>query len=178
LKTEALAGMRVLFSADQIARKVEQLGRLISEDYRHSPGLVLVGVLKGGAVFLSDLLRALDLDPEVDFITVSSYGSSRSSSGKVRILADVTEPIEGKDVLVVDCIVDSGLTMGSILEHLSAKAPLGSLEVCSLLSKGTKAKPPARPKYVGFEIEDEFVVGYGLDLAGRYRNLPYIVALR
>lgn len=175
---EAVAEKRLLFSADEIAEKVRELGLKISADYKGSSGLVLVGVLIGGAVFLSDLLRTLAVQSQVEFIRVSSYGTSKASSGKVDILSDVRGSLDGKDVLVVDCIVDSGLTMGRILAHLSSKAEVNSLEVCSLLSKGTKACPEARPKYVGFEIEDEFVIGYGLDLAERYRNLPYIAALK
>lgn len=175
---EAVAEETVLFTADEIADKVRELGAKINDDYRGRSGLVLVGVLKGGAVFLSDLLRAIEVSPQVDFIWVSSYGDSQASSGKVEILSDVGAPLEGKHVLVVDCIVDSGLTIGRILAHLSSKPGVSSVEVCALLSKGRGHAPEIRPKYLGFEIEDEFVVGYGLDLAEKYRNLPYIAAIR
>ena len=175
---EAVAEPAILFTANQIAERVGQLASMIRNDYETSDGLVLVGVLKGGVVFLCDLLRELDLRAEVEFIRVSSYGASRASSGVVEIISDVSTSLEGKDVVIVDCIVDSGLTMGRILAHLSNKPGLRSLEVCSLLSKGAKAYPSARPKYLGFSIDDEFVVGYGLDLAERYRNLPYIAALK
>jgi hypoxanthine phosphoribosyltransferase len=172
--SEAVAEEVVLFTAEQIAEKVQELADRISGDYRRSSGLVLVGVLKGGAVFLCDLIRAIEAEPEVDFIWVSSYGDSKASSGRVEILSDVGASLENKDVVVVDCVVDSGLTMGRLHAHLSSKPGVNSVEVCALLSKGAGA----RPKYLGFEIEDEFVVGYGLDLAEKYRNLPYIAALR
>lgn len=171
---EALAAETILLTEGEIAGKVKELGQRISGDYGDSSGLVLVGVLKGGAVFLCDLLREIKIDPQVDFIWVSSYGDSKASSGKVEIISDVDTSLEGKDVLVVDCVVDSGLTMGRILAHLSSKPGVNSVEVCALLSKGAAQ----RPKYLGFEIEDEFVVGYGLDLAEKYRNLPYIAAIK
>ena len=171
---EALVEETVLFTANEIAGKVKELAARISADYGTSSGLVLVGVLKGGAVFLSDLLRAIEVDPQVDFIWVSSYGNSKASSGRVEILSDIGASLEGKDVLVVDCVVDSGLTMGRIVSHLSAKPGVNSVEVCALLSKSTQE----RPKYLGFEIKDEFVVGYGLDLAERYRSLPYIASIK
>jgi hypoxanthine phosphoribosyltransferase len=163
-----------VFTAEEIARRVRELGAAISEDYKNSAGLILIGVLKGAVVFLSDLLRALNLPAEVDFIRVSSYGIERASSGKVETLSDISVSLDGRDVIVVDAIVDSGLTMGHILDHLRTKGKPRSMEVCTLLSKGAKACP----KYVGFEIGDAFVVGYGLDLAERYRNLPYIAALK
>ena len=171
---ETLAEETILFSANEIAKKISELGARISGDYSGSSNLVLVGVLKGGAVFLSDLLRAMDVNPQVDFIWVTSYGESKASSGKVEILSDVAASLEGKDVLVVDCVVDSGLTMGRIISHLSSKPGVNSVEACALLSKGA-AK---RPKYLGFEIDNEYVVGYGLDLAEKYRNLPYIAAIK
>jgi hypoxanthine phosphoribosyltransferase len=151
---------------------------VISRDYRSSTNLILVGILKGAAVFLSDLLRAIDLPAEVEFIRVSSYGIGRASSGKVEVLADIAVSLDGRDVIVVDGIVDSGITMGFILNHLATKGKPKSIQVCTLLSKGAKACPSARPKYMGFEIDDEFVVGYGLDVAEKYRNLPYIAALK
>jgi len=168
--------MRLLFSAEEISRKVRELGKRITEDYRNSRGVVLVGVLKGAVVFLSDLMRAMEIDPEVEFIRVSSYGNSTSSSGEVKIVGDVHAPLEGKDVLVVDCIVDSGLTMEKILHHLRSNHRMRSLEVCALLVRRQKVGRRDWLKYAGFEIGEQFVVGYGLDLAGRYRNLPYIAA--
>jgi hypoxanthine phosphoribosyltransferase len=176
---ERIASDRVtVFTADEIARRVHELGSAISNDYRDSANLMLIGVLKGAAVFLSDLLRALDVAAEVEFIRVSSYGVERASSGKVDVLADISSSLGDRDVVVVDGIVDSGLTMGFILDHLAKKGKPKSIQVCSLLSKGAKACPEARPKYVGFEIDDDFVVGYGLDLAEKYRNLPYIAVLK
>jgi hypoxanthine phosphoribosyltransferase len=175
---EASTEITPLFSADEIAKRVGELALRISDDYRDAGDLVLVGVLKGGVIFLCDLLRALEVEVEVEFIRVSSYGASRASSGVVEIVSDIGAPLKGKDVLVVDCIVDSGLTMGRILGHLSSTQGPRSLQVCSLLSKGAKACPEARPKYVGFEIDDRFVVGYGLDLAERYRDLPFVAVIK
>jgi hypoxanthine phosphoribosyltransferase len=175
---ETSTEISILFGADEIAKRVGELASRISDDYRGAGDLVVVGVLKGGVVFLCDLLRALEIRTEVEFIRVSSYGASRASSGVVEIVSDIGTPLRGKDVLVVDCIVDSGLTMGRILDHLSSTHGPRSLEVCSLLAKGIKARPEARPKYVGFEIGDKFVVGYGLDLAERYRDLPYVAVIK
>ena len=167
-----------VLSADEIARRVRELGSEITRDHRGSANLILIGVLKGAVVFLSDLVRAIDIPCEVEFIRVSSYGIERSSSGKVDVLAEIGASLDGRDVIVVDGIVDSGLTMGFILDHLTSGGKPKSIEVCTLLSKGAKACPGARLKYVGFEIGDDFVVGYGLDLAEKYRNLPYIAALK
>ena len=176
---EKIASDRVtVFTASEIAQKVHELGSEISRDYRGCTNLRVIGVLKGAAVFLSDLLRELDLPAEVEFIRVSSYGLERASSGKVQVLADIAVPVENRDVSVVDGIVDSGLTRGFILDHLTTKGKPRSIQVCALLSKGAEACPDARPKYVGFEIDDQFVVGYGLDLAEKYRNLPYIAAMK
>lgn len=162
--------------ADELQRRVSALAAEITRDYRGRE-LFLMGVLKGAVFFLSDLVRQIDLPCELDFMAVSSYGSLTDSSGVVRILKDLDAPIEGRDVLIVEDIVDSGLTLGYLLRSLRSRTPR-TLEVCALLVKphGRKLGLPIR--YTGFEIPDRFVVGYGLDFNQRYRNLPYIAALQ
>lgn len=139
--------------------------------------MLLVGVLKGAFFFLADLMRQLEVDCEVDFMAVSSYGSSTESSGVVRILKDLDTPIQDRHVLVVEDIVDSGLTLSYLMKNLGARQP-ASLEVCSLLTKPSRFKVDPNLRYVGFEIPDKFVVGYGLDVDQRLRNLPYVAALK
>ena len=165
----------VLVEADVLARRVEELGERISADYE-GRDLFLVGVLKGAVFFLSDLMRCLTVACEVDFMAVSSYGSSTDSSGVVRILKDLDASIEGREVLIVEDIVDSGLTLSYLLRTLRARDP-SSLEVCALLTKPERRKVELPIRYVGFEIPNRFAVGYGLDHAERYRNLPYVAAL-
>ena len=165
----------VLVEADVLARRVEELGEWISADYE-GRDLFLVGVLKGAVFFLSDLMRCLTVACEVDFMAVSSYGSSTDSSGVVRILKDLDASIEGREVLIVEDIVDSGLTLSYLLRTLRARDP-ASLEVCALLTKPERRKVELPIRYVGFEIPNRFAVGYGLDHAERYRNLPYVAAL-
>ena len=165
----------VLVEADVLARRVEELGERISADYE-GRDLFLVGVLKGAVFFLSDLMRCLTVACEVDFMAVSSYGSSTDSSGVVRILKDLDASIEGREVLIVEDIVDSGLTLSYLLRTLRARDP-ASLEVCALLTKPERRKVELPIRYVGFEIPNRFAVGYGLDHAERYRNLPYVAAL-
>ena len=154
---------------------MHELGEQISRDYE-GRDLFLVGVLKGAVFFLSDLMRALDVPSEVDFMAVASYGSSTDSSGVVRILKDLDASIEGREVLIVEDIVDSGLTLSYLLRTLRAREPK-SLEVCALLTKPERRKVELPIRYVGFEIPNRFVVGYGLDHAERYRNLPYVAVL-
>jgi hypoxanthine phosphoribosyltransferase len=168
----------VLVSADDLQRRVAELGRQISEDYRADPPrpLLLIGVLKGAVFFLSDLMRYIDVPVEVDFMAVASYGSATDSSGVVRILKDLDAAIEGRDVLIVEDIVDSGLTLQYLLRNLGSRNP-ASLEVCALLMKPDRRKVDLPTRYVGFEIPDRFVVGYGLDYAERHRNLPFVAAL-
>jgi hypoxanthine phosphoribosyltransferase len=158
---------------------VQQLGAQISRDYSGPPArdLLLVGVLKGAIFFLADLMREIEIPVEVDFMAVASYGSSTDSSGVVRILKDLDAPIEGRDVLIVEDIVDSGLTLQYLMRNLGARSP-ASLEVCALLTKPERRKVEVVPAYVGFEIPDRFAIGYGLDHAERYRNLPYVAALK
>jgi len=166
----------VLVGAEDLRRRVAELAERISEDYAARP-LLLVGVLKGAMFFLSDLMRLIDIPVEVDFMAVASYGSATDSSGVVRILKDLDAAIEGRDVLIVEDIVDSGLTLQYLLRNLGSRNPR-TLEVCALLTKPSRRKVELQAKYVGFEIEDTFVVGYGLDYAERHRNLPFVAALQ
>jgi hypoxanthine phosphoribosyltransferase len=166
----------VLVPADALSNRVRELAAEISRDYA-GKDLVLVGVLKGAVFFLSDLMRDLDVPVEVDFMAVASYGSATKSSGVVRILKDLDAVIENRDVLIVEDIVDSGLTLQYLLRNLGARNPR-SLEVCALLIKPERRKVDLRPRYVGFEIPNRFAIGYGLDHAERYRNLPYVAALK
>jgi hypoxanthine phosphoribosyltransferase len=165
----------VLVAADDLQRRVAELGREISHDYA-GRSLLLVGVLKGAVFFLSDLMRYIDVPVEVDFMAVASYGSATDSSGVVRILKDLDAAIEGRDVLIVEDIVDSGLTLQYLLRNLGSRNPR-SLEVCALLTKPERRKVDLPTRYVGFEIPDRFVVGYGLDYAERHRNLPFVAVL-
>lgn len=159
-------------SEEQIAARVAELGREIASDYAGSTPM-FVAVLKGAFVFMADLVRAVDLDVEVDFMALSSYGRSTETSGVVRILMDLTESVEGRDVVIVEDIVDTGLTLSYLEEHL-ATAGAKSVEVCALLVREGRQHAGSQIKYVGFEIPPAFVVGYGLD-AGEYgRNLPYV----
>jgi hypoxanthine phosphoribosyltransferase len=168
----------VLVPAEDLQRRVRELAEAISRDYgTHPPrSLLLVGVLKGAIFFLSDLMRHIDIPVEVDFMAVASYGSATDSSGVVRILKDLDVVIEGRDVLIVEDIVDSGLTLQYLLRNLGSRNP-ASLEVCALLTKPERRKVELQARYVGFEIPDRFVVGYGLDYAERYRNLPFVAVL-
>ncbi len=165
----------VLVSAQELQARVRELGEQISRDYADRP-LLLVGVLKGAVFFLSDLMRFIEIPVEVDFMAVASYGSATDSSGVVRILKDLDAAIEDRDVLIVEDIVDSGLTLQYLLRNLGSRNPR-TLEVCALLTKPARRKVELQAKYVGFEIEDTFVVGYGLDYAERHRNLPFVAAL-
>jgi hypoxanthine phosphoribosyltransferase len=165
----------ILVQPDDLRQKVRDLGAQISEDYR-GRDLVMICVLKGAVFFLADLMRHIDVPCEVDFMAVSSYGSATDSSGVVRILKDLDRPIAGRDVLIIEDIVDSGLTLQYLLRNLGARDP-ASLEVCALLTKPERRKVELPTRYVGFEIPDRFAIGYGLDHAERYRNLPYVAAL-
>jgi hypoxanthine phosphoribosyltransferase len=165
----------ILVEADELSARVKALGDEISRDYADRD-LLLVGVLKGAVFFLSDLMRHLDVPCEVDFMAVASYGSSTDSSGVVRILKDLDIPIEGREVLIVEDIVDSGLTLSYLLRTLRARNPK-SLEVCALLTKPERRKVDLPIRYVGFEIPNRFAIGYGLDHAEKFRNLPYVAVL-
>jgi hypoxanthine phosphoribosyltransferase len=164
----------VIVGAEELQARVAELGAELTRDYADCD-LFLMGVLKGAVFFVADLMRHIDLPCEVDFMAVSSYGSLTDSSGVVRILKDLDAPIEGKDVLIVEDIVDSGLTLKYLLRNLRGRNPR-SLEVCALLVKPGRREIDLPIRYVGFEIPDRFVVGYGLDLDQRYRNLPYVAA--
>jgi hypoxanthine phosphoribosyltransferase len=165
----------ILVQPTDLERRVRQLGAEISRDYADKD-LLLIGVLKGAIFFLADLMRGIEVPCEVDFMAVASYGSATDSSGVVRILKDLDAAIEGRDVLIVEDIVDSGLTLQYLLRSLSARNPR-TLEICALLTKPERRKVELNPRYVGFEIPDKFAIGYGLDFAERYRNLPYVAAL-
>jgi hypoxanthine phosphoribosyltransferase len=164
----------VLFTSSEIGERVRAIGEAITTDYRGREP-VLISILKGGAMFHADLLRAIDLPASVDFMSISSYGAA--SSGVVRIMKDLDRDIEGKDVLLVEDIVDSGLTLAYLLRNLRARKP-ASLEVCALLRKPEVQQVSLDIKYKGFEIPPVFVVGYGLDFAEKYRNLPYVATLK
>jgi hypoxanthine phosphoribosyltransferase len=166
----------VLVSSKEIQEKVREMGERITEDYRREK-LLLVGILRGAVIFLSDLMRHLELPCEIDFMEVSSYGADTTSSGVVRILKDLQEGITDRHVLIVEDIVDTGLTLSYIRHSLLARKP-ASLEICTLLSKPSRKQVDLAVKYVGFEVPDVFVVGYGIDFAGAYRNLPDIRALK
>jgi hypoxanthine phosphoribosyltransferase len=165
----------VLVSAEDVQRRVAELGEQISRDYE-GRSLLLVGVLKGAVFFLSDLMRFIEIPVEVDFMAVASYGSATDSSGVVRILKDLDASIEGRDVLIVEDIVDSGLTLQYLMRNLGSRNPR-TLEVCALLTKPERRKVDLPTRYVGFEIPNRFVVGYGLDYAERHRNLPFVAVL-
>jgi len=165
----------VLVTAEALQRRVAELGEEISRDYE-GRDLVLVGVLKGAVPFIADLMRHLSVPCELDFMAVSSYGSRTDSSGVVRILKDLDAPIDDRDVLIVEDIIDSGLTLHYLLRNLKARNP-GSLEVCALLTKPERRRIDLPTRYVGFEIPNRFAIGYGLDHEQRYRNLDYVAAL-
>lgn len=167
---------KVLISEDAIKARVAELAAAIARSYRDKD-LVLVGVLKGALMFIVDLARAIDLPLEIDFMAVASYGKSTETSGVVRIVKDLDMNIEGRDVIIVEDIVDTGLTLKYIREVLETRNP-ASLAICALLNKQKERKADIKLDYVGFEIPDQFVVGYGLDFAELYRNLPFIGVLR
>ena len=165
----------ILVEGDALQTRIDELGVEISRDYE-GRDLLLVGVLKGAVFFMADLMRHLTVQCEVDFMAISSYGDSTDSSGVVRILKDLDINIEGRDVLVVEDIIDSGLTLSYLMRNLEAREP-ASLEICALLTKPERREIEVPVRYVGFEIPNRFVIGYGLDFAERYRNLPYVGVL-
>ncbi len=166
---------KVLIEEEAVAARVGELGAEISVDYA-GKDLLLVGVLKGAVFFMADLMRNLTIPCEVDFMAISSYGASTDSSGVVRILKDLDINIEGRDVLVVEDIIDSGLTLSYLIRNLESRNP-ATLEVCALLTKPERREIDVHVRYTGFEIPNEFVIGYGLDFGERYRNLPYVAVL-
>ncbi|MGI6264976.1 MAG: hypoxanthine phosphoribosyltransferase [Acutalibacteraceae bacterium] len=166
----------VLFSEAELADIVRRLGKRISEDYK-GKNLFMVAALKGAVVFMADLMRAIDVPCAIDFLSVSSYGNGTSSSGEVRVLKDLDSKLEGKDLLVVEDILDSGVTLSFLLKNLSARNPR-SIKLCTLLDKPERRKVDIKPDYVGAQVPDKFIVGYGLDYAEKYRNLSYIGVLK
>lgn len=161
-----------MITEEQLAQKVEELAKQIEKDYK-GQSLLVVGILKGASVFVSDLIRKIDLDVNIDFMSVSSYGNGTESSGTVKILKDLDVDIEGKNVLIVEDIIDSGLTLSNLVLALQTRNPK-SLKICTLLDKPQRRTVNIPVDYVGFVIEDKFIVGYGIDWAEKYRNLPYI----
>ncbi len=167
---------KVLISEDALEKKVRDLGRQISEDYR-GKNLLLVSVLKGSVVFMADLMRAITIPLKVDFMSVSSYGSGVKTSGVVKILKDLDHPVEGHDLLIVEDILDSGQTLSYLREMLSKQKP-NSIRLVTLLDKPERRQVDIKADYKGFEVPDEFVVGYGLDYDEKYRNLPFVGILK
>jgi len=175
-QTEVEQGVaEILIEEDELQRRIADLGEEISADYR-GRDLLLLGVLKGAVFFMSDLMRRLTIPCEIDFMAISSYGASTDSSGVVRILKDLDINIEGRHVLVVEDIIDSGLTLSYLMRMLESREP-ASLEICALLTKPERREIDVDVRYTGFEIPNRFVIGYGLDFAERYRNLPYVAVL-
>ena len=162
----------ILISESQIAARVKELGRQITEDYK-GKSLLLVGILKGSVPFMADLMRQIDLDVTLEFMCVSSYGSSTKSSGVVRIVKDLDVPIQGRDVMIVEDIIDTGLTLDYLKGYLNGKQP-ASLKICAFLDKPSRRRVQIEGDYIGFTVEDKYIVGYGLDMDQHYRQLPYI----
>lgn len=168
--------LEVLISAEEIANRVNALGTQISADYSSAESLLLVGVLKGAWVFLADLARAIPRPVSIDFLSTSSYGLERTSSGEVKLMRDLDESIEGRHVLLVEDIVDTGVTLSYLLRVLGQRHP-ASLKIATFLDKPSRRKQPVEIAYCGFQVPDKFVVGYGLDFASKYRNLKDLCAL-
>lgn len=166
----------ILIDKEQLAERVRELGEEISADYAGKE-ILMIGVLRGAVIFMSDLARAITTPVSLDFMAVSSYGASTTSSGVVRILKDLDEELDGKHVLIIEDIIDSGLTLNYLVENLKSRKP-ASLKLCTLLNKPSRRKAPVNVDYNGFTIPDYFVVGYGLDYAEKYRNLPFIGVLK
>ncbi|MDO7788397.1 hypoxanthine phosphoribosyltransferase [Desulforamulus aquiferis] len=167
---------KILLDEAQIKERVLQLGQQISQDYK-GESILMVGILKGAMIFLADLVRNIDVTTYFDFMAVSSYGAGTVSSGAVRILKDLDKSIEGRHVIIVEDIVDTGLTLQYLVENMKSRGP-ASLKICTLLDKPSRRKVDVQIDYNGFSIPDEFVVGYGLDYGEKYRNLPYIAVLK
>lgn len=166
----------ILFNEEVLAKRVAELGASITEDFK-GKDLTVVGVLKGANIFMSDLIRKIEMSVTMDFIAVSSYGMSTSSSGVVKINKDLDFPIEGKNVLIIEDIIDTGLTLSYIVENFKSRGA-SSVTICTLLDKPERRKVNVEIKYIGFDVPDEFIIGYGIDYAEKYRNLPYIGVLK
>lgn len=167
---------KVLVSEEEISKKVKELGKQISKDYK-GKDLILVCILKGAAIFMSDLARSIDFPVALDFMAVSSYGKTSLSTGEVRIIKDLDYSVENKDILIIEDIIDTGYTLAYLTDNLN-KRGAKSVKICTLLDKPERRKVEVPVDYLGFAIPDEFVVGYGLDYAEKYRNLPYVAALK
>lgn len=167
---------RILFTEEQIANRVKEMGAQIAADHPNQ-SLLVISVLRGAAIFMADLVRAMDMPVEMDYMALSSYGSGVKSSGVVQILKDISSSIEGRHVLIAEDILDSGLTLEYLINNLKSRNP-ASVQVATLLRKQVEPQAPVECRYIGFECPDEFIVGYGLDYAERYRNLPYIGVLK
>lgn len=167
--------LKPLLTRDQIAKRVSEMGQQITREFE-GQSVVLIGVLKGACLFLSDLARQIELDATFDFIAVSSYGAQKQSAGEVQLIKDVTTPLQNQNVILVEDILDTGLTISFLKKLFAARQPR-SLKIAALLDKISRRQTPVEGDYVGFQIPDEFVVGYGLDYAERYRNLPDICIL-
>lgn len=166
----------ILYTKEELADIVARLGKRISDDYKDK-NLFMVAALKGAVVFMADLMRAIEVPCAIDFLSVSSYGKGTTTSGEVRVLKDLDSTLEGRDLLVVEDILDSGVTLSFLLKNLSARNPR-SIRLCTLLDKPERRRVPITPDYVGTQVPDKFIVGYGLDYAEKYRNLPYIGVLK
>lgn len=173
ISTEWRKDTEVLYSAEKIAERIKELGREIASSYEAGTELCVVGVLKGSVLFFADLIRAIELPAHCEFIGISSYGDATKSSGVVKITSDLTHSIEGRHVLIVEDIVDTGLTMQYLLKNFETRSP-ASVKVCTLLDKPVTRKVEVPIHFTGFECPDAFVVGYGLDYVGKFRNLPFI----
>ncbi len=167
---------KVLVTEKQLEEKVTELAKKISEDYK-GKNLLFIVILRGAFIFASDLFKKIENLCEVDFMAVSSYGSGTQSTGQIKILKDLSNPIEGKDVIIVEDILDTGITLDNLIKMLKLRNPK-SVEICACISKPARRKIDVEAKYIGFEVENEFIVGYGLDYNEKYRNLPYIGALK
>lgn len=167
---------KVLITEEQIVKRVKEIGNEISNDYK-GKDLLIVGILKGSVMFASELIKNVTVPTEIDFMAVSSYGNSSETTGVVRILKDLDHSIEGKDIIIVEDIIDSGITLDYLLKYLKARKA-NSIEIVTLLTKPARRKVDIYVKYCGFEVPDEFLVGYGLDYAEKYRNLPYVGILK
>ena len=174
-KMDSIA-QEVLITREQLAQRVRELGQQITKDYEGEP-VLLVGILRGSVPFMADLMREIDLDVTIDFMSVSSYGGSTKTSGVVRIIKDLETPIEGRNVIIVEDIIDTGLTLHYLKGYLGGRNPK-SLRICTILDKPSRRKIDIKGDYVGFEVDDKFIVGYGLDFNQRYRQLPYISWLK
>lgn len=168
---------RILISKEEISQKVKEIGSQISKDYSKDDELIIVGILKGASVFMADLIREIDMSINIDFMAVSSYGNSTKSSGTVKIIKDLDLEVEGKHILIVEDIIDTGLTLKYITNNLKSRKTK-SLKICTLLDKPERRKCDLNIDYIGFKIPDKFIVGYGIDHAEKYRNLPYVAAIK